>query len=67
MFAGLKIPRQVHSGWQPFIGMLDKIGIFDNFARLSVNSRPYTRQKCAEKTLNSGKFNESRWSNNGPR
>lgn len=67
MFAGLNIPRQIHPGWQPFIGMPDKIVIFENIVKISVNSRPYMRQKCAEKTLNSGKFNESAWSNNGPR
>lgn len=67
MFAGLKIPRQIHSGWQPFRGMPDKIVIFDNFVKKSVNSRPYTRQKCAEEKLDSGKFNETAWSNNGSR
>jgi hypothetical protein len=67
MFAGLSISCQIHPGWQPFIGLPDKIRLFENFVKICVNSRPYVRQKCAEKTLNSGKFNESKWSNNGSR
>lgn len=67
MLAGSKIPRQAHSGWQSFNGMSKKIAIFKNFSKITVNSRPYTRQKCAEKTLSSGKFNETVWSNNGSR
>jgi hypothetical protein len=67
MFAGLSISCQIPPGWQPFIGLSDKIRLSENIVKLSVNSWPYVRQKCAEKTLNSGKFNESNWSNNGSR
>ncbi|GEM_PF-6347483 len=67
MFTGSKIPRQVHLGWQYFSGMPYKIKIFKNFSKITVNSRPYTRHKCAEENLDSGKFNETAWSNNGSR
>jgi hypothetical protein len=67
MFTGLSISCQVLPGWQPFIGLPDKFRLSKNFVKICVNSRPYVRPKCAEKTQNSGKFNESKWSNNGSR
>jgi hypothetical protein len=65
MFTGLINFRQIHSDWQPYKRLSNNFTISTNFIKICVNSQPYVRQNCAEKTRNHGNFDESKWSNNG--
>ena len=65
MFAGLIVSRLTPKRWQPFGGLSDNRIIFKKSIKISVNSRPYNRQNCAEIARNYGEFNECKWSDNG--